>query len=70
MFTGNELVWPYRDEAIPAPRGHKVPKPGDTGGAGMVVELLAQRAAELGIPIRYETGATALILDEGERWWV
>lgn len=65
MFTGNELVWPYRDEAIPAPRGHKVPKPGDTGGAGMVVELLAQRAAELGIPIRYETGATALILDEG-----
>jgi len=65
MFTGNELVWPYRDEAVPAPRGHKVPKPGDTGGAGMVVELLAQRAGELGVPIRYETGATALILDEG-----
>ncbi|MUM17700.1 FAD-binding protein [Mycobacterium sp. CBMA271] len=65
MFTGNELVWPYRDEAIPAPRGHKVPRPGDTGGAGMVVELLAQRAGELGVPIHYETGATALILDAG-----
>ncbi|WP_078316236.1 FAD-binding protein [Mycobacterium sp. D16Q16] len=64
MFTGNELVWPYRDQAVPAPRGHKVPKPGDTGGAGMVVDLLAQRAGELGVPIRYETGATALILDE------
>lgn len=64
MYTGNELVWPYRDEAVPAPRGHKVPVPGDTGGAGMVVELLAKRAGELGVTVRYETGATALVLDE------
>jgi succinate dehydrogenase/fumarate reductase flavoprotein subunit len=54
----------WLDQAVPAPRGHKVPKPGDTGGAGMVVDLLARRADELGVPIRYETGATALILDE------
>ena len=33
MFTGNEKVWPFRDQAKPAPRGHKVPVPGDTGGA-------------------------------------
>ena len=24
-WTGNELVWPFRDQAKPAPRGHKMP---------------------------------------------
>jgi 3-oxo-5alpha-steroid 4-dehydrogenase len=37
--------------------------PGDTGGASMVIDLLLKRAEELGVEIRYETGATALILD-------
>ena len=27
MFTGNEQVWPFRELATPAPRGHKVPGP-------------------------------------------
>jgi succinate dehydrogenase/fumarate reductase flavoprotein subunit len=63
MFTGNEKVWPFKDQAVPAPRGHKVPVPGDTGGASMVIDLLLKRAEELGVEIRYETGATALILD-------
>jgi 3-oxo-5alpha-steroid 4-dehydrogenase len=64
MFTGNEKVWPFKDQAVPAPRGHKVPVPGDTGGAGMVIDLLLKRADELGVQIRYETGATALIVDD------
>ncbi len=59
MFTGNEKVWPFKDQAVPAPRGHKVPVPGDTGGASMVIDLLLKRAEELGVEIRYETGATA-----------
>jgi 3-oxo-5alpha-steroid 4-dehydrogenase len=64
MFTGNEKVWPFKDQAVPAPRGHKVPVPGDTGGAGMVIDLLLKRADELGVQIRYETGATALVVDD------
>jgi 3-oxo-5alpha-steroid 4-dehydrogenase len=64
MFTGNEKVWPFREQAKPAPRGHKVPVPGDTGGAKMVIDLLVTRAVELGVEIRYETGANALIVDE------
>ena len=64
MFTGNEKVWPFKDQAVPAPRGHKVPVPGDTGGASMVIDLLLKRAEQLGVQIRYETGATALIRDE------
>jgi 3-oxo-5alpha-steroid 4-dehydrogenase len=65
MFTGNEKVWPFKNQAVPAPRGHKVPVPGDTGGASMVIDLLVKRAEEFGVEIRYETGATALILDGG-----
>ena len=55
MYTGNEKVWPYRDLAVPAPRGHKVPVPGDTQGARLVIDLLVRRAAELGVQVRYET---------------
>ncbi len=64
MYTGNEKVWPYKDLAVPAPRGHKVPVPGDTQGAAMVIDLLLKRADELGVQIRYETGATHLITDD------
>jgi 3-oxo-5alpha-steroid 4-dehydrogenase len=64
MFTGNEKVWPFLDKAVPAPRGHKVPVPGDTGGASMVIDLLVKRAASLGVQVHYETGATELILDD------
>ncbi len=65
-YTGNEKVWPFCETAKPAPRGHSVPVPGELGGASMVIELLLKRAAELGVQIRYETGATNLIVgDDG-----
>jgi 3-oxo-5alpha-steroid 4-dehydrogenase len=72
MYTGNEKVWPFRDLAVPAPRGHKVPVPGDTQGARLVIDLLVRRAAELGVQVRYETAVTDLIAapDQvtGVRW--
>jgi 3-oxo-5alpha-steroid 4-dehydrogenase len=64
MFTGNEKVWPFLEKAVPAPRGHKVPVPGDTGGASMVIDLLLKRAASLGVQMRYETGVTELVTDD------
>ena len=63
MYTGNELVWPFRDQVPPAPRGHKVPRPGDTGGGGLVLDLLAERIAETDAEVRFETGATNLVTD-------
>ncbi|HWJ65227.1 MAG TPA: FAD-binding protein [Nocardioides sp.] len=70
MFTGNEKVWPFRDQVAPAPRGHKVPVPGDTEGTRVVMDLLRQRVEEAGVDVRYETGATNLVVDrlddEGE----
>jgi 3-oxo-5alpha-steroid 4-dehydrogenase len=72
MYTGNEKVWPFRDLAVPAPRGHKVPVPGDTQGAKLVIDLLVGCAEKLGVQIRYETQATGLVTEEGRvcgvRW--
>lgn len=65
MYTGNEKVWPFLEQARPAPRGHKVPKPGDTGGAKLVLDALASRVAEASVDVRFETGATNLVLDAG-----
>jgi 3-oxo-5alpha-steroid 4-dehydrogenase len=66
MYSGNEMVWPFRELAVPAPRGHKVPVPGDAGGAKLVVDLLVRRAAELDVEVRYETAVTGLVT-EGDR---
>ncbi len=53
-YTGNEKVWPFCEQAKPAPRGHSVPVPGELGGAAMVIDLLVKRADELGVrdPLR------------------
>ncbi|MBS9532675.1 FAD-binding protein [Mycobacterium sp. M1] len=67
MYTGNEKVWPFKEQAVPAPRGHKVPVPGDTQGAKMVIDLLLKRAVSLGVEVRYETGASELIADASGR---
>ncbi len=63
MYTGNEKVWPFREQARPAPRGHKVPVPGDTEGTRLVMDLLRDRLEEAGVEVRYETGATNLVAD-------
>ncbi len=64
-YTGNEKVFPFTEKAKPAPRGHSVPVPGELGGAAMVIDLLVKRADELGVQIRYETGVTNIIVDDG-----
>ncbi|MGV9826059.1 MULTISPECIES: FAD-binding protein [unclassified Gordonia (in: high G+C Gram-positive bacteria)] len=67
MYTGNEKVWPFNTMAVPAPRGHKVPVPGDTGGAALIIELLVKRLADLGVEVRYDTGARQLVVDDAGR---
>lgn len=67
MYTGNEKVWPFNDIATPAPRGHKVPVPGDTGGASMVIDLLMDELLRLGVEVRVDTGARNLVVDADGR---
>src|SRR5215218_6519374 len=64
MFTGNEKMWPFREEIPPAPRGHKVPVPGDTEGTKIVMDLLRQRVEEAGVEVRFETGAAQLVVTD------
>ncbi|SFT08604.1 FAD-binding protein [Saccharopolyspora flava] len=65
-FTGNEKCLDVADVVKPVPRGHKVPVAGDTGGAALVVGLALDKLAEQGVEVRWETSATALVLD-GDR---
>lgn len=63
MYTGSEKAWPFCEIAKPAPRGHKPPFEGDTGGGGFVLELALKQLANAGVEVRYDTGVTALVTD-------
>jgi succinate dehydrogenase/fumarate reductase flavoprotein subunit len=63
MFTGSEKCWPANQVARPAPRGHKPPVVGDLGGGSFVVDLALERLDARSVEVRYDTGATALVVD-------
>ncbi|HZO07969.1 MAG TPA: FAD-dependent oxidoreductase [Myxococcota bacterium] len=65
IWSGNEEVWPYRDQAKPAPRGHKVAQVGEAGGAKMMEKLIA-RANELGVRTEIDAHVHTLVR-EGPR---
>lgn len=66
MSTGNEKVWPYRDVAKPAPRGHKVAREGENAGS-LAMEALLARCEEAGLQTRYDSQVTALVIDDTGR---
>jgi succinate dehydrogenase/fumarate reductase flavoprotein subunit len=63
IWTGNEKVWPFRDRARPAPRGHKVAFHGYEGGGGLAVGMLAKVAGAAGVKSLFDTRIVALIVD-------
>ena len=65
IWSGNEDAWPYREQAKPAPRGHKVALEGHAGGAKMM-EILIERAKRLGARIEIECWVRELVR-EGDR---
>lgn len=67
MYSGNEQVWPFREQAAPAPRGHKVPVPGDTEGARLVMDLLREHVERAGVQVRFDTAATGLVQGDDGR---
>lgn len=62
LGTGNEKLWPYKNIAKPAPRGHKVAGTGENAGAVAMQALLA-RCVEEQVPTLYDTGISALVQD-------
>jgi succinate dehydrogenase/fumarate reductase flavoprotein subunit len=64
MGTGNEKVWPYREVAEPAPRGHKVAREGDSAGS-LAMEAIMARCKEAEIRASYDSQVTALVVEAG-----
>ena len=63
IWTGNEQVWPYRDMAHPAPRGHKVAFDGEEGGGALALRILNDKAIELGVEMLVDSKVEALVSD-------
>ncbi len=66
IWTGNEKVWPYRERAKPAPRGHKVAMAGIEAGS-LLMKVLIGAASEAGVRVRCDTRVVALIVDNTGR---
>lgn len=66
MSTGNEKVWPYREVAQPAPRGHKVAREGENAGS-LAMEALLARCAEAGLQSRFDSQVNGLVIDAAGR---
>jgi succinate dehydrogenase/fumarate reductase flavoprotein subunit len=64
--TGNEKAWPYYHFAKPVPRGHKVAKVGDGGGA-LAMNALIERCTEEGVRVAVDSEVKALIRDDAGR---
>jgi 3-oxo-5alpha-steroid 4-dehydrogenase len=65
-FSGNELAWPAREAAPPAPRGHVPGEPGMNGGRRLMQALLAQ-AGGAGVEIRTRTAGERLVVERDGR---
>ena len=64
IWSGNEEAWPFREKAKPAPRGHKVAKVAEGGGA-LMVERLTAKMRELGVRIEVDTAVQQLVRENG-----
>ena len=64
LTTGNEKVWPFREQAVPAARGHQAEgSEAERGGAPAMRALLATFERE-GVAAMYDTGVVGLVGDD------
>jgi len=64
--SGNEKVWPFREQARPAARGHKVAREGEMGGA-LLMEKLIERVLASGVRCLFDAGVKQLVVDDRGR---
>jgi succinate dehydrogenase/fumarate reductase flavoprotein subunit len=65
FYSGNELVHPFVDQAVPAPRGHKPAQPGEVGG--FLAEFLLAGTHEAGARVLNECRVQRLVQDRDRR---
>lgn len=65
IWTGNEKVWPFREQAHPAPRGHKVAFVGMDGGGNLAQHTLLEHAQRIGVDVQFDMRVDALVIEHG-----
>ncbi len=65
IYSGNEQAYPFSEEAVPVPRGHKPKKEGSAGG--YIIEQMIETLGALGGTIQNESRVQTLIEDETGR---
>jgi len=58
--SGNEAAWPFKEQARPAARGHKVAMAGEAGGAKLI-EALVAHAGTQGVRFEYDARVDRLV---------
>jgi 3-oxo-5alpha-steroid 4-dehydrogenase len=62
-YSGNELVHPFREQAVPAPRAHMPQKEGQAGG--FLMQKLCAAAEDAGVEIAANVLCERLVLEDG-----
>ncbi len=65
LYTGNELAWPFAQQADPAPRGHKPAREGEAGG--YLMECVIRATHEAGAEVLGDCHALRLVVDDDGR---
>ena len=63
IYSGGEDAWPFRELAIPAPRGHLIQTKGSTGW--LLMKTLCEATTGAGPTVSYDTMVERLIVDDG-----
>ena len=62
-YTGSERAWPYREIAVPAPRGHTV----QNASGEVMMQLLMKAAQDAGAAVQTGTQSETLVVDDDGR---
>jgi len=67
LMTGNEKIWPYCEQARPAPRGHQTRASAEQGGGAAAMSALLARFEAETIPALYDVRVVGLVTDRHGR---
>jgi len=67
LTTGNEKAWPFREQAVPAPRGHQVSGDGDISGGNVAMRAILSTVEREHVPVIYEANVIGFVQDAAGR---
>jgi succinate dehydrogenase/fumarate reductase flavoprotein subunit len=61
LTTGNEKAWPFRERAVPAPRGHQVSGEGDISGGYVAMRAILSTVEREQVSVLYDANVIAFV---------